>query len=158
MTDSKSPKFEYAPRERILFVERLNQVFLSRVLNCEEALISDESCIWDFRDIFSYDIEDAIGPASRPGFYVFKKKKFLLGEQRAFSLEDIQRLRAQIPDEEIEAEPTYFRRDITLKTLEIFGVDIGPVFDRPLPEVLHYILVQMPDLKRSEFRAIFEKK
>ena len=118
---------------------------MREVLNQEEVLISDESLLWDFSDWLGYDIEDALRPGTRPGYFVFKEKKFYRGRG---ALDDMHKKRDE--PKEIEALPTgHFRKEIIDRTLEVFGVDISSVFDKYLPEVFQFISARLPTEKRA---------
>ena len=148
MKQDETQEVECAQRERILFVERIGSIFLGRIFDQEDALVvTDESRLWDFANWGSYDIESALRPGSSAGHFVFKKKKsFTRAEFAAYR--SARREGLTLPFEEIEAEPTYFRRDVVRKTQDVFGVDISSVFDRELPEVFLFVASHMPLTKR----------
>ena len=54
----KPLEIEFAPREKLRFVEGVEQILL-RILRFPGALVSDESTLWDF---CVSDADDAISP------------------------------------------------------------------------------------------------
>ena len=70
MSDSKAPKFEVAPKERIRFTVQVSD-FILEILRHPEPLITDESKLSDF---CMFDSDTAKGPGSKPGYYLFKAR------------------------------------------------------------------------------------
>lgn len=123
----KKPKIILAPQEAISFVREFADEFLEKILDCPEALITDESRL---RDFSSFDAENAIGPGKKPGTFLFRQK-FRRGP---FVNKD-----APWDIREIEVPARHFKPDIVAKVRLAYGVDITHVFEKPLPEVLQFI-------------------
>ena len=68
----QSIQIEFAPREKLRFLKHVEELLL-RILRQPEALVSDESTLWDF---CVNDADDAIGPGERSGTYLFKRKYY----------------------------------------------------------------------------------
>jgi hypothetical protein len=131
-------EIEWAPREKLRFLGAL-ETFLLKLLRYPEALITDESSLWDF---CLFDSEDAIGRSNKPGYYLFKKK-FRRGGF-PFILDEDPKWEERI----IESRALPFRKMTARKIFRHTGVDISSVFDEPIPIILHFIAENIPPGKR----------
>lgn len=114
-------KFEFAPREQLLFVKKLEYIFLDKIVKCPRAFVSDESCISHFE---SRDIEESIGKSSKPGYYLFKfrtwKRKNKDGTINLYPPERDEDWIEMI----LELKAIHYRKWIIRKCKRFFGVNI----------------------------------
>lgn len=130
-------KFELASQEKQKKVAAIQDIFLKQVLDIDGALVTDESKISDF---LSDSIDKAVGPGKEPGTMKFAWKKYI-GPRGTLSS---YRKTAHDPtiwqDVEFETEPGMGRKDVIVKTIEVFGVDISSVYATYLVDVLLFIV------------------
>ena len=140
-SNDKKVKFEFAPREKILFLGSIEALVL-RLLHHPEALVSDESLIWDF---CVEDADRAISPALRPHYYIFERT-FRRGPFNIENLND----KSKWETERYEAKALPFKKMVTRKILRHTGVDITPIFDEYLPVIFHFIATNIPEENRKK--------
>lgn len=126
-------RIELDPTYKINKTKEICAIFLEKILDQPEALVTDSSLLCDFSPI--NDIEYSVGPGSKPGFYKFEQKFFRGGINHP----DF-RNRSKWSLHEWEAEGVHWRRSIIEKTRLVFGVDISTVFDLNLCEIILYIV------------------
>ena len=147
----KEIKFEIAPREQLLFLEKLEEIFLDKILGHPEALVTDESLIFDF---CTFDIEHSIGKGKKAGTNIFKyykriPKKDLFGNlEKGFIKKDIF----------IESKAIHYRKWIIRKCKRFFNVDITDYYDKYLPELLKFIMQNLSKEKALELGLVKIKK
>jgi hypothetical protein len=144
--------YEIAPQEQLRFVEKLLDVFLDRVLDHPEAIVTDLTVI---RHFTSYDIEDSIGKGTKPGHYLFKQRVWRkvnpdgsINLHKPKSVDDYK-------EEIIEVKAIHERKWIIRKCRRVFGVDISDVYDKNIPEVMLYI---MKHIRKEMLESIFPLK
>lgn len=130
---AQTPQIEFAPREKLRFVEHIEQLVL-KLLRHPEALVSDESTLWDF---CINDADDAIGPGKGWASYLFKRKFY-----RGKALDGL-RNETLWQEVEYEARAVPFKQMTIRKILRNTGVDIAPVFDEYLPVIFQYIAARI---------------
>ncbi|MBP7284946.1 MAG: hypothetical protein KBA66_25390 [Leptospiraceae bacterium] len=136
------PKFDLAPQERLLFVRKLLPIFLEKILGHPEALVTDESRIYDFTE---NDIDDSIGKGKKAGHYLFKRRWRMCypdGRKTEFK-EEIQ-----------EQKAIHQRKWLIRKCKRIFGVDITDCYDKEIPIVLKHIMVNVSREKAIELGLV----
>ena len=139
------PNIELAPQEQLLFVEKLLTIFLDRILGHPEALVTDESRIYDFTE---NDIDDSIGKGKKAGHYLFKRRWRMCypdGRKTEFK-EEIQ-----------EQKAIHQRKWIIRKCKRVFGVDITDYYKKDFPIVLKYIMTKLSKEKAFELGLIDDK-
>lgn len=140
----KSMKIEMAPRDKLRFLGEL-ETFLLEILRHPEALITDESSLWDF---CTYDSEQAVGFGSKPGHFLFRQRY----RRGGFPYDPTDG--SQWEETTIEVRALPFRKMTVRKILRHTGVDISPVFDKPIPIVLRFITDHISPDKRSRIFSI----
>jgi hypothetical protein len=141
----KPLEIEFAKRGKLRFLQSIESLLL-RILRHPEALVTDESTLWDF---CIDDADDAIGPGQKCGSYLFKRR-FFLGNALT-----ILRDSSQWQEEIYEARAVPFRKTTTRKIFRHTGVDVTPVFDEHFPVILHYIAARVPERTRLKLKSSF---
>lgn len=126
-------KIDISSQEKLTFLKKIEEVFIEKVLE-NEALITDESDLYDFVSIF--DVSRSVKKLDN-GKYLFKMKR----SKDLFSNE--------YEEIEFEDEAVNDKQEYIDKVKKIFGVDISEVFFFKLPELFHYILINMPELNKK---------
>jgi len=123
---------EAAPRDRLRFTEEIEALVL-RILRHPEALVSDESLLWDF---CVHDSKDG-RPSGRGPLWCFFKTQWRKGD-------------SNWQEKTIEARAVPFKAMTVRKIVRHTGVDVTPVFDKFLPEIFIYIRTNMPERYRRK--------
>ncbi|MGA3212858.1 MAG: hypothetical protein ABSD20_16245 [Terriglobales bacterium] len=126
----KKTHISIAPRERVLFHAKLRAVLLI-LLRHPEALVTDESRLWDF---CSDDSDEAKRPGSKPGYFIFEHRYFKHSKVGA-NRRNPEHFETMV----IESRAVPFKRTTIRKIFRHTGVDITPVFDEYLYVVLQYL-------------------
>lgn len=129
-------KIEISSQEKLTFLKKIEEVFIEKVLE-NDALITDESDLYDFISMF--DISRSVKKLDN-GKYLFKMKR----SKDLFSNE--------YEEIEFEDEAVNDKQEYIDKVKKIFGVDISEVLSFKLPELFHYILINMPELNKKRLK------
>jgi hypothetical protein len=141
------PNIELAPQEQLLFVRNLLPIFLDRILNHPEALVTDLTKISHF---INFDIEESIGKGKKPGHYLFKMKiRRRKNKDGTINLHQPES-DADYKEEIWERKAIHQRKWIIRKCKRIFGVDITDYYDKEIPFVLKYIMTNITKEKAME--------
>ncbi len=137
---SKNMKWELASQKKQKLVEPIQDIFLSKVLGIEGALVTDESYISDF---IPFPRDHAIREGTNQGTMVFAQKIYVGPFVNPKTDWQLRRAEMQKPEnwknKEIEAEPGLSLSDVVEKTKKIFGVDVSTVSKKPLVDILLHI-------------------
>lgn len=138
----KSPRIEIAPRDKQKITEEIEDIFFSKVLDCEGMMITDESRLSDF---LSYPPERSIGPGKEPGTMQFKiySQRFGPLQPGETMAERFKKMRDKSNYKEsiIEVEPSLSKDEVISRTKKVFDVDITPVYDKYIVDILEHIVV-----------------
>lgn len=129
-------KIDISSQEKLTFFKKIEEVFIEKVLE-NDALITDESDLYDFVSMF--DVSRSVKKLDN-GKYLFKMK-------RAKDLFCNEYEEIEFEDEAVNDKQEYID-----KVKKIFGVDISEVFSFKLPELFHYILINMPELNKKRLK------
>jgi len=133
-------RIKLAPQKKQKKVELIQEIFLSKVLGFEGAMITDLSRISHF---FRWQPEIAVRKGKVPGTYVFRSKSYV-GPSVSIK-EDQGRYFREHKDpknwveKECELEPDPSKQEIIQKTKDVFGVDISSVYDGFIVDILLHI-------------------
>jgi hypothetical protein len=145
---AQSPQIEFAPRKKLRFQKQLEPLLL-RILRQPEALVSDESMLWDF---CVNDSDDAIGPGTKWASYLFKRKFYRGNVLDAFKDD------SHWQEVTFETRAVPFRKMTIRRVLRHTGVDITPVFDEYFPVILQYIATRLAPERRVSLFGHRSKK
>ena len=126
-------KIEISSQEKLIFLKKIEETFIEKVLE-NDALITDESDLYDFVSMF--DVSRSVKKLDN-GKYLFKIKR----SKDLFSNE--------YEEIEFEDEAVNDKQEYIDKVKKVFGVDISEIFSFKLPELFHYILINMPELNKK---------
>ena len=129
-------KIEMYSQEKLTFLKKIEEIFIEKVLK-NDVFITDESDLYDFVSMF--DISRSVKKLDN-GKYLFKMKR----SKDLFSNE--------YEEIEFEDEAVNDKQEYIDKVKKIFGVDISEVFSFKLPELFHYILINMPELNKKRLK------
>ena len=129
-------KIEISSQEKLTFLKKIEEVFIEKVLE-NDVLITDESDLYDFVSMF--DVSRIVKKLDN-GKYLFKMKR----SKDLFSNE--------YEEIEFEDEAVNDKQEYIDKVKKVFGVDISEVFSFKLPELSHYILINMPELNKKRLK------
>lgn len=130
------PHITLASQEKQKLIEPIQGLFLSKIFDIEGALITDESRISDFT---LFPPEAALGKGKIEGTLIFKMRKYI-GKDLINSSQEDRKNSNNWLEETIEIEPGMSKQEIIDKTKLVFGVDISPVYDQFLVDILLYII------------------
>jgi len=138
---------EFAPQEQLLFVRNLLPIFLDTIIGHPEALVTDLTKISHF---INFDIEDSIGKGKKPGYYLFSLKiRRRKNQDGTINLHQPES-DADYKEEIWERKAIHNRKWIIRKCKRIFDVDITDCYEKEIPEILQYIMANMPKEKAIE--------
>lgn len=123
-------------QEKLIFLKKIEETFIEKVLK-NNSIITDESTLYDF--VSMLDISKSIKKLDN-GKYLFKMKR----------LKDI--FSNEYEEIEFEDEAVNDKQEYIDKIKKVFGVDISEVFSFKLPELFHYILINMPELNKKRLK------
>ncbi len=130
----KKVKITIASQEQLLFMKSILPIFLDKILGHPEALVTDKTNISDFS---GFSVEDSVGKGIKPGHYLFK---YMVSKGNKKNFKEII----------FECKAIHYQKWIIRKCKRFFGVDITDCYNKPLPEVLHYIIKNMSKQKINE--------
>ncbi len=129
-------KIEMYSQEKLTFLKKIEEIFIEKVLK-NDVFITDESDLYDFVSMF--DISRSVKKLDN-GKYLFKMKR----SKDLFSNE--------YEEIEFEDEAVNDKQEYIDEVKKVFGVDISEVFSFKLPELFHYILINMPELNKKRLK------
>jgi hypothetical protein len=110
-------------------IKEVETIFMKKVIQDEGALITDGSYLFDFIPL--NDISRAVGKGSQPHLYKFRLN--------LIKIDPVTQQKTIEPKEwDSEGEDTIpkFKK----RAIDVFGVDIGPVFEKPIYQILLFII------------------
>ena len=140
---NKKYRVEFASQEALKFHSRLEDLFLSLVLDVQ-AWISDSSTILDF--LSDNDLRYAKGPGKKPGCLVFRR---CIPVRINLLEEGDEALSREWEYEEVEERGRDHTAEILHRAKFYFGVDIGPVFEETFPIIFQYISEHLTPARRG---------
>ena len=129
-------KIDMYSQEKLTFLKKIEEIFIEKVLK-NDVFITDESDLYDFVSMF--DISRSVKKLDN-GKYLFKMKR----SKDLFSNE--------YEEIEFEDEAVNDKQEYIDEVKKVFGVDISEVFSFKLPELFHYILINMPELNKKRLK------
>jgi hypothetical protein len=128
---------ELAPQDKLKFLKKIEYIFVEKIIE-ENCLITDESSLLDF--ICMFDVSYSLRPSDNGKYF--------------FQIRLAKDLNGEFEDKIIEAEASNHKAELLNKIKTVFGVDVSYQYKNKLPELFHYIYINMPELNKKRLQFI----
>ena len=140
----KKPKIELADQTEFKKLDDIVDLFLEKVLGVKDALVGDESKIFDF---ISFPKENALRKGKTPGTYIFEIRTYK-GPIKDGLIQGSRNQNNWVT-KKVELIPGFSKEDVVKHTLEVFGVNIEDQYNKPIVQIVQHIIKNYKERKRS---------
>lgn len=125
-------------RMKINKLEKVTDIFFKKILDLNEALVTDKSYINDF---LMFPKENSIRKVDNSENCIFEIKIYIgpICENTNIPKPEDLSLRNNWNIIEYEMKPTLSKKEVIDKTFEVFGVNIDDKYDQPIVKIIQYI-------------------